>query len=160
VKVRLARREEAEIVAELLDEATRWVGARGFEQWTLPFPREQLLAAIDRSEVYLVDVDGRPAATVTLLWDDPMYWGEHPADAVYVHKLAVRRDHAGRGIGAGVVAWADQRAGAAGRPFLRLDCLADNPAIRDYYEALGFEHRGDVELAGRRMSLYERPVRP
>jgi GNAT superfamily N-acetyltransferase len=160
VKVKPARPEDANTVAELLDEATSWVHELGYEQWPLPFPRDELATAIDRGEVYLVEDDGDTVATVTLLWEDPMYWGERPADAVYVHKLAVRRDRSGRGIGAAIVAWANAEALEAGRDFLRLDCLRDNPGIRDYYEHLGFEHRGDLIQGDRPMSLYERAVRP
>ena len=146
-------------VAGLLDEATLWVTARGFEQWPLPFPRDEVAAAIDSGEVYVAEVNGDVVATVTLLWDDPLYWGERPADAAYVHKLAVKRAHAGRGIGSALVEWADEEAAEAGRAFLRLDCLRDNPGIRVYYERLGFEHRGDLVVNGRGMSIYERPVR-
>jgi len=103
--------------------------------------------------------EGEAVATVSMLLDDPIYWGERPPDAFYVHKLAVRRDRAGRGIGAAIVEWANAEAAEAGREFLRVDCLGDNPGIRDYYEELGFEHRGDLVLDGRNMSLYERPVR-
>jgi GNAT superfamily N-acetyltransferase len=145
-------------VGELLDEATVWVGERGYEQWPLPFPRDELAAAIERGEVYVAELEGEPVATVTLLWDDPMYWGERPADAGYVHKLAVRRACAGQRIGSAIVEWADKTAAAAGREFLRLDCLRDNPGIRSYYEQLGFEHRGDLVVNGRNMSIYERPV--
>jgi GNAT superfamily N-acetyltransferase len=94
-----------------------------------------------------------------MLLDDPAYWGARPPDAFYVHKLAVRRDRAGRGIGAAVVEWANAEAAEAGREFLRLDCLGDNPRIRDYYEDLGFQHRGDLVADGRKLSLYERSVR-
>jgi GNAT superfamily N-acetyltransferase len=160
VNVRSAGHEDAITVADLLDEATRWVQDLGYEQWPLPFPRDELAAAIDRGEVYVVEDEGDAVATVTLLWDDKTYWGERPPDAVYVHKLAVRRDRSGRGIGAAIVAWANAEAIEAGRDFLRLDCLRDNPGIREYYEQLGFEHRGDLTLVGRQMSLYERRVRP
>ena len=160
VNVRSARHEDADTVAALLDEATVWVNELGFSQWPLPFPRDELAAAIDRGEVYVVEAeDGDAVATVTMLGDDPTYWGDRPPDAYYVHKLAVRRDQAGRGIGAAVVEWANAEAAEAGREFLRLDCLGDNPGIRDYYEGLGFEHRGDLVLGGRNMSLYERSVR-
>jgi GNAT superfamily N-acetyltransferase len=160
VNVKRARHEDADTVAELLDEATVWVGELGFEQWPLPFPRDELAEAIDRGEVYVVEgEDDEPVATLVLLQDDPQYWGERPQDALYLHKFAVRRDRAGRGIGAAVVEWANAEAAEAGREFLRLDCLCDNLRIRDYYEDLGFEHRGDLVLNGRNMSLYERPVR-
>jgi GNAT superfamily N-acetyltransferase len=160
VNVRRAQQEDAATVAGLLDEATVWVNDLGFSQWPLPFPGDQLAAAIDRGEVYLVEgEDGEAVATVTILRDDPMYWGDRPQDAFYVHKLAVRRDRAGRGIGAAIVEWANAEAAEAGREFLRLDCLGDNPGIRDYYEDLGFQHRGDLVLDGLNMSLYERTVR-
>ncbi|MBA3734936.1 MAG: GNAT family N-acetyltransferase [Actinobacteria bacterium] len=160
MNVKRARHEDADTVAGLLDEATVWVGELGFDQWPLPFPRGELTDAIDRGEVYLVEgEDGEPVATLALLHDDPMYWPDRPPDAFYLHKFAVRRDRAGRGIGAAVVEWANAEAAEAGREFLRLDCLGDNPRIRDYYEGLGFEHRRDLVLNGRNMSLYERPVR-
>jgi predicted N-acetyltransferase YhbS len=160
VNVRRAHQEDALTIADLLDEATAWVGELGFSQWPLPFPRDQLAAAIGRGEVYVVESEeGEAVATVSMLADDPTYWGARPPDAYYVHKLAVRRDRAGRGIGAAIVEWANAEAAEAGREFLRLDCLGDNLGIRDYYEDLGFEHRGDLVLDGRTMSLYERSVR-
>ena len=160
MNVRRAHREDADIVAALLDEATVWVGDLGYSQWPFPFPRDQLVAAIDRGEVFVVEAeDGEPVATVAILLDDPMYWGKRPPDALYVHKLAVRRDRAGRGIGAAIVEWANAEAAEAGREFLRLDCLGDNPAIRTYYEDLGFQHRSDIVADGRKLSLYERLVR-
>jgi GNAT superfamily N-acetyltransferase len=145
-------------VAALLDEATTWVGERGYEQWPLPFPEEEITAAIERGEVYVAELDGDTVATVTLLWDDPIYWPDEPADAAYVHKLAVSRACAGQRIGQDIVEWADRTAATAGRDFLRLDCLRDNPGIRAYYERLGFEHRGDLFVNGRGMSIYERRV--
>ena len=159
MNVRRCQAEDVAVVAALLDEATTWVGERGYEQWPLPFPHQEIAAAIDRGEIYLAELDGDAVATVTVLWDDPTYWGERPADAAYVHKLAVRRACAGQRIGTVIVEWADAIASASGRQFLRLDCLRDNPGIRTYYENLGFEHRGDLVVSGRDMSIYERPVR-
>jgi GNAT superfamily N-acetyltransferase len=161
VNVRIARSEDVESVGGLLDEATAWVAELGHEQWPLPYPRDDIAAAIDRGEVYIAELDGEALGTITVLADDPVYWGERPPDAHYVHKLAVGRAHAGRGLGAAIVEWADARAAAAGRGFLRLDCLRDDAGIRGYYERLGFEHRGDFDDRGRGLllSLYERPVR-
>jgi GNAT superfamily N-acetyltransferase len=157
VNVRGATREDVETVGLLLDDATAWVGELGFRQWPLPFPRDEIAASVERGEVYVADVDGETVATVTLLENDPG-WGDRPPDALYVHKLAVRRDRAGRGIGAAVVEWAAARAARGGRGFLRLDCLSGDPGICRYYEALGFEHRGDFDdrVRGFHLRLYER----
>jgi GNAT superfamily N-acetyltransferase len=158
VNVRRCQAEDVAVVAQLLDEATVWVGERGYDQWPRPFPHDELEAAIERGEVYVAELDGDTVATVTLLWDDSQYWGERPPDAAYVHKLAVRRACAGQRIGHRIIEWADATAAASGREFLRLDCLRDNPGIRAYYEDLGFEHRGDLVVGGRNMVIYERPV--
>jgi len=145
-------------VAALLDEATVWVGGQGYEQWPLPFPHDEIAAAIERGDVYVAELDGAPVATVTLQWDDTLYWPDKPPDAAYVHKLAVSRACAGQRLGEAIVEWSDETAAHAGRDFLRLDCLRDNPGIRAYYERLGFEHRGDLVVNGRNMSIYERRV--
>jgi GNAT superfamily N-acetyltransferase len=145
-------------VAALLDEATVWAGERGYEQWPLPFPHDEIAAAVERGEVYVAELGGNAVATVTLLWDDPQYWPDARPDAAYVHKLAVSRACSGRRIGQAIVEWADRTAASAGRDFLRLDCLRDNPGIRAYYERLGFEHRDDLVVNGRNMSIYERHV--
>jgi predicted N-acetyltransferase YhbS len=159
VNVREARREDIKVVARLLDEASRWVGERGFEQWPLPFPRTQIAEAIARGEVFVAEHDGEAVGTVTILTADPQYWGARPPDALYVHKLAVARAHAGRGFGTDVIGWADRRAASLGRQYLRLDCLGDSTGIRRYYERLGFEHRGDLVRGNRNMCIYERRVR-
>jgi ribosomal protein S18 acetylase RimI-like enzyme len=150
VNVRPARADDLELVATILDETG---------EWPQPFPRDELAERVDGEELYVVDLDGEVAATFTVLWDDPSFWGERPPDAAYLHKLAVRPAFRGRGLGARIVGWVEQRAVAAGRAQLRLDCKRDNPGIRRYYERLGFEHRGDVDHPRFAAALYERPVR-
>jgi GNAT superfamily N-acetyltransferase len=160
VIVRRATHDDAAAAGSILDEATRYSATHvGFDQWPVPFPADELAQRIDRGELYVAEIEGEPVATLTLLWDDSSFWGERPPDAAYIHKLAVRRSFAGRGIGRDIVAWAEREAGAAGRDYLRLDCLRDNTGIRAYYEELGFEHRGDFDDPRRfPVALYERPI--
>jgi protein-tyrosine phosphatase len=90
---------------------------------------------LERGEFYLARVDGEAVGTVALLWQDAAFWGERPPDAGYVHALAVRRAHAGDGLGAKLLDWAEQQAAGAEREYLRLDCPAENVELRGYYEA-------------------------
>jgi ribosomal protein S18 acetylase RimI-like enzyme len=150
---------DVDAVAAILTEAADWVAGLDHPQWPSPFPREQVVQLVERGELYVARLDGEVAATVTLQWSDVPYWGERPPDAGYVHKLAVRRDFAGRGVGHALVAWAEAETLAHGRSYLRLDCLAANPRIRRYYEELGFAGCGEIERGGLRMALYERDCR-
>jgi ribosomal protein S18 acetylase RimI-like enzyme len=150
VNVRAATGEDVELVGRILDEA---------EEWPRPFPRAELAERIDRDELFVVDLDGEPAGTFTLLWEDAPFWGEQPPNAAYIHKLTVLPAFRGRGLGARIVEWVERRAAAAGRFYVRLDCKRDNPGIRGYYERLGFDYRGDVDHSRFAAALYERPVR-
>jgi GNAT superfamily N-acetyltransferase len=160
VNVRLATLEDVPVVGEMLDEATAFVRTMGRDQWPVPYPHEKLCANVADGSLYMVEVEGRAAATFTLLVDDPKFWGERPPDAVYLHKLAVRRAFAGRGLGARIVEWVGEEAARRGRAFVRLDCQRDLPGIRRYYERLGFELRGELERGSFAWALYERPARP
>jgi GNAT superfamily N-acetyltransferase len=151
--------ELKEVVA-ILSDAARRIQAKGIDQWPDPYPSERVLPSIERGETYLARVGGRPVATLALQWDDPIFWGEREPDAGYVHRMAVRRDAAGRGYGAQLLEWAEERVAEAGREFLRLDCMQENLALRRYYEEHGFEHRGDLGAGNWGASLYERRVRP
>jgi GNAT superfamily N-acetyltransferase len=155
VNVRRAKLDDVPVVAAMLDEATAFVRTKGRDQWRVPYPQEKLRASVTDGSLYLVDVDGEPAATFTLLLDDPKFWGERPPDAVYLHKLAVRRAFAGRGLGARIVEWVGEEAARVGRAFVRLDCQRDLPGIREYYERLGFELREEVERGAFAWALYE-----
>jgi GNAT superfamily N-acetyltransferase len=159
MNVRPAAIEDVPVVADMLDEATRYVATKGAEQWPVPFPQGELRERAARGELYVVEVDGEPAATFTLLSDDAFFWGERPPDAVYLHKLAVRRAFASRGLGVAIVEWVDAEAATRGRDFIRLDCQRDLPGIRHYYERLGFEVKGEKENARFAWALYERRVR-
>jgi GNAT superfamily N-acetyltransferase len=158
VNVRVATLDDVPLVAEMLDEATAFVRTKGRDQWRVPYPQDKLRQSVSGGSLYVVDVDDEPAATFTLLLDDPKFWGRRPPDAVYLHKLAVRRAFAGRGLGARIVAWVCDEAARRGRAFVRLDCQRDLPRIRRYYEELGFELRGELERGDFAWALYERQV--
>jgi protein-tyrosine phosphatase len=116
-------------------------------------------ALVERGNFHLASLDGETVATFALLWDDPAFWGEQPPDAGYVHALAVRRAYAGRGLGERLLDWAEAQAAAAGRGYLRLDCMSDNAVLREYYERLGFEPRGEAVLDDFEATLFERRCR-
>lgn len=154
-------------MSDILSEAAGWLRCRGIDQWPERFPDQLIAAGIERGEVHLALDAGRAVGTLTLQWEDPRFWGEG-GDAGYVHRLAVVPSHRGRGLGHELLGWAESQVVAAGRTFLRLDCLSEKRALRDYYEAAGFEHRGDVSgessdpCGGRRrwtVSRYERAAR-
>ena len=158
--VTITRATEADVDAlvALYDEAAAWLMARGSRQWPPGWWTPKVVAKEMRAghELYLARRGDAPVGKLTLQWDDTEVWGEQPPDAGYVHGLCVSRAVAGRGLGAALLDWAAQRVRANGRCLLRLDCMAANPALRAYYEGLGFACRGIGDEGW--AALYERPA--
>ena len=143
----------------LLREAGEWVAAKGINQWDpAQFSRERGLVAIERGEVYMARLGIEVVGTLRLQWSDESLWGIRADDAGYVHGLAVKRAYAGHRIGLGLLRWAEGQVAATSRRFLRLDCMAENPALRDYYLKCGYRLVGEAELCGWNAALFERNV--
>ena len=158
LKISLAKQSEIDIVLGILDEAAAWLSENKIPTVWAPggFSRQLFLDQIANGDVYIGSIDDQPVGTFILQWKDLQFWGEQPPDAGYVHKLATRPAYAGRGIGVEMLKWAEKTARAAGKRFLRLNCLAEDRKIRDYYERAGFVHRGDVAGPRGVASLYEK----
>jgi len=162
LKVRQAGLHDVDIVLGILDEAAGWLKQREIPSVWKPggFSCQSFLAQISHGEVYIALVDDHTVGTFTLQWTDSLFWGERPADAGYIHKLAIRPSSGGKGIGLEMLKWAEAQAKSAGKRFLRLNCLAEDRKIRDYYERAGFVYRGDVVEPRGRASLYEKRLSP
>jgi ribosomal protein S18 acetylase RimI-like enzyme len=160
---RPGRDEDVGAVVELLSEAAQLVRDReGRLGWPFPFPVEEVRAAAARGELRVLESDGRVVASYFLVWEDPRFWGPQPPIAGYLHKLAVRADQRGRGLGAAALDRAAAEVAAAGRSFLRLDCLASQERLVGFYRRAGFESVREIDLGPatdrRRFLLMERSV--
>jgi GNAT superfamily N-acetyltransferase len=132
-------------VLAVLDEAAGWLRASGIDQWPERFESAWVEPAIERGETWLARLDGVAAGTITLDWDDPL-WSDLEAAAGYVHRMAIRRS--APGLGVALLDWAVATSRALGCTCLRLDCVSSNSRLRSYYESRGFQHQGDVPVAG------------
>lgn len=160
--VRIIRADPSELndVLEILDEASRWLKAKGFEsQWKLsPMFRDMIKGNIDQGDVYMIKDPQGTIGTITLQWSDRKYWGDMPLDAGYIHKFAIKRSRSGQRLGIRTLQWAEAKTRKEGKKFLRLDCLANNSVIREYYEKYGFVHIRDTMAPGWKASLYEKKL--
>ncbi|MEV0439544.1 tyrosine-protein phosphatase [Streptomyces spectabilis] len=144
------RRAGASDLAELVrlrDEAARWQISRGIAQW-LPgeLGEDHFGARLADSEVWLATLgpDGPVAGAFELWWDDPAPWGPQPPTAGYVHRLMTDRGTAPPRTGRVLLAHAERRIRAAGRGLSRLDCRSNNPRLRAYYAAAGYQEVGEL----------------
>jgi GNAT superfamily N-acetyltransferase len=165
--VEAARAADLDAVMRLLNEARAWHRALGVDAWR-EFDRSRIAADIEAHRVFLASGQAGVCGTITLFESDTLVWGADDAQALYVHKLAVRRDVAGQGIGAAILRWAQDEARSRGRRCLRLDTWDGNRRMRQYYERQGFRHVRDqffpadsplpADYRGTHKSLYQLDV--
>jgi protein-tyrosine phosphatase len=154
---------DAPVVGALRDELASWMLQHGIRQWSPgEMPLDWIEVCIAFGEVYLVSHDQQLVGSVTVVWHDPLIWGERPEPAGYIHMLMVDRAFAGHGIGRSILEWAEGVIDASGRRCARLDCVEGNQPLRAYYEAAGYAFVGnktfpDLDWAGE-TALYEKQL--
>ncbi|MCP5031394.1 MAG: GNAT family N-acetyltransferase [Actinomycetia bacterium] len=145
-RIRRALLSEADRVLGVLDEAASWASASGLQQWPTRFEPAWIEPDIAAGTTWLVTVDDDAVGTITITDTDELWDDGAEADAIYIHRLAVRRQRAG--LGRAILSWVDERAARLGTGRVRLDCAAANSGLRRYYETAGFEYRGDRLVGG------------
>ena len=135
----------------------------GDGHWSLEPTRESVLTAMECRTVYVALLGTAPVATVTVsqtpasFWP-PAVWTEPEADALCVFGLAVLPEHQRRGIGAWMMSHIEDMAADAGHRWVRLDAYTANPRAQRFYRKLGYAARGEVALAGTRLTCFEKSV--
>jgi GNAT superfamily N-acetyltransferase len=159
-QIRQATPQDAEVVADILKEAARWLEQAGMPLW-----REDELeparigADVSVGLFFLAEYSGDPAGTVKYQLEDSVVWPDaRPQDAAYIHRLAVRRRYAGTGLSAALLRWAVERTRTLDRQYLRLDCESSRPRLRAIYERFGFRYHSDRQVGPYLVSRYEYDV--
>jgi GNAT superfamily N-acetyltransferase len=168
--IRRAGPDDLDVITEIQAESVEWLASKGLDQWQPGQPQapqdrpwSHLQESIERGNCWVVEAKDEIVATITVDdYADPEFWDTEDADqAFYVHRMIVRRSHAGRNLGATLLAWADHLARAANRRYLRLDAWQTNEPLHRYYESQGFTHLRTLELSHRGSgALFQRPVAP
>lgn len=153
-----ATERDFDVITGLIDEAAGWLRTRNTDQWSRPWPSEEgrrhrILTDLQGGTSWIVwDERGSPVATITANPDGGPIWPRETLrdPAVYVGRLIVSRNHAGRGLGAALLDWAglSARRQFAAR-WVRVDVWTTNTVLHEYYRQQGFEFCGVSETIDR-----------
>jgi GNAT superfamily N-acetyltransferase len=157
VAVRPAAAEDTGLVSSVLMEAADWLQRQGMTMWRdNELVPERIAADVAGGLFFIGECEGEAAGVVKFQLEDPLFWPDvPPGESAFVHRLAVRRRHAGRGVSTALLDWAVAHARSLGRRFVRLDCEADRPKLRAVYERFGFRHHSDRLVEPYFVSRYE-----
>ena len=158
VRIRQASPKDAPAVTAILTDAARWVERLdGTTMWV----EDELAGGRIASEVeaglfHVAECDGEIAGALKFQLDDQLFWPDlATCDSAFIHRLAVRRKYAGRGVSTALLGWAVDRARSLGRQYLRLDCDAERARLRDVYERFGFRFHSFRQVGSYYVARYE-----
>lgn len=144
--IRRATALDSPAVLKIFDEVMTWFvqigneGQWGSELWsTLPRRVQQVEEACALTEAWVAeDESGRPLAALVLGEAQP-YVPAATEPEIYVRVLVASRHARARGLGRRLLAFADDRARAAGVQRLRVDCYGGGTgALVRFYESCGY----------------------
>ena len=153
-----AQPSDTAAVSAILKEAADWCMAQGVPLWKADELAPEHIAKEIQDQLFhmVLDEGGIPFAVFKLQWSDTLYWPEFPVDeAAYIHRIAVKRSHAGRGVTPVILDWAVEQARAKKLKYLRLDTEASRIRLRAVYERFGFKLHSEKQVGPYFVARYE-----
>ncbi|MFC4777153.1 GNAT family N-acetyltransferase [Paenibacillus sp. GCM10023252] len=157
--IRLASFEDATIVLELWQESARWLQSKNINQWKPEnFNLEKVFKFMNNgSNVYLAELNREIVGTYLITWNDPFIWEElDNGSSGYIHKFVVNRKFKGNSIGLRLLRSAEEQIRNKGKEYIRLDCMAENQRLNQYYCDAGFNYIRRVNGEGWSANLYQK----
>ena len=156
--VRQATVADTPVLVATLMEAAAWVHRLdGTTMWVEGELDEHRVRAEAKAGMFVVaEANGAVVGAMRFQVEDQLFWPDIDGrDSAFVHRLAVRRSFAGRGISTALLQWATDRARGLGKRYLRLDCDADRTRLRALYERFGFTVHSYRQVGAYYVARYE-----
>lgn len=140
--IRLATPDDLALVSDIYSSACLWLhNVKGItDLWSREVSAEEMQELVGSNQLYLAFVSNEAAGAFKLTEQDRLW--EAQDGAIYVHAFAVHRKFEGMGIGKKMLDWAGDLARKKGKQYLRLDCMDQDPGLKQYYAKAGFELLG------------------
>ncbi|WP_010249836.1 GNAT family N-acetyltransferase [Acetivibrio cellulolyticus] len=129
------------IIEEILLDAVNWMSNNGLQnQWNESNVKWSSLSKSYRiNNFYIAYQNGLPSACMALTDYDPTYWPNIPkGESLYLHKFAVKRTFAGKGLSKELIDFAKKLACSYCITAIRLNCNQHRNKLRAVYEKEGF----------------------
>lgn len=156
--IKQAEENDVFTIERILMNAVIWMKENKLHnQWNEDsIKRDSLSKDYQINDFYIYYQNGVPAACIAITDLDLKYWSEIPkGKSLYMHKLAVKREFASKGISKELIYFAKNLSRKKGVNSLRLDCNFQKNKLRMLYESEGFIYVGrNISENNDDMALY------
>ena len=150
-----------EVIA-VMKEVAEWARNKGFKVWRDEWltPEELITEEAKPQNFCIGKVNDKTSCAFILQNSDVTYWRNRPSnEAVYLHKLCVRREFAHRGMTKSIVEAIRTECRKNGVKYIRLDTGLDEKVVRKIYLRTGFKIVDIIDYSnGKSLALYEMEV--
>ena len=129
---------DADESISIMVEAAQWLHDTNKSLWNVSDLTQEALKSSPHEFIVMYDNNGDSIATLILDYEDKFMWSDIPPNVSgFIHKLAVRRKYAGKGMARKIVEYAVSLCREKGVNSIRLDCHWRDK-LCGFYELLGF----------------------
>lgn len=150
-----ATQSDTKEILTLLVDTAKWFKEKGSSQWEgllQGIDSHRTTEAIQRGDVFVCKKGKDIAGMVMLLqspseWDIGL-WGDSAVqqnDSLYLHRLAINRKYADHQLGREILTWCQQSIRFENRLRIRLDCVAENAFLNQFYRSAGYTYLGEKD---------------
>ncbi len=140
IEIITASEKDIPVIENILSDASEWLISIGKPLWSkerITWARLSVEFAVSDFQIALLD--GQPAGCMAVVDYDPFFWPDVPkGQSLYIHKFAVKRFAAGKGLSTALLNHAKEMCKQRGISELRLDCIATIQKLCNLYERNGF----------------------
>lgn len=154
---------ESDKVISLLKDIAQWMRDKGIQQWGYLLEGgddEEIRQAIMDQHTFIVLANNEIIATFTLSpdqseWDRHIFEIDATHDSLYLHRLAVKPKYMNFGVGKNLMKWIQENH-HSNKTYLKLDCVADNARLNQFYRENGFEYVGETDKHSKYEKILQR----
>ncbi|WP_144510171.1 GNAT family N-acetyltransferase [Bacillus sp. FJAT-22090] len=145
-EIKVATSRDTSRIIKMLKQVAGWLQDNDIKQWGFLLEGGddvEIEQAISNRETYIVLSDDDIIATFTLLskqsdWDKHIWGDDSTSSSLYLHRLALVPSFMKKGLGNSILIWIQNNNGSVS-DYIKLDCIADNKKLNDFYNKNNFE---------------------
>lgn len=144
--------ERLDDIRNLLLTAIKDMNARGIMQWDEYYPGlDLILKDIETGSMFIMMKDSKVIGMIVLTGEqEPEYldvdWSDKDGKALVIHRLAVRPDLQGKGIGGRLFDFAEEHALNNDFSSIRIDTFSENPNMKRLIESKDYVRIGIIHF--------------
>lgn len=153
MNISIGKKNEVDVILQLTKSCGKHMRAQGIDQWDEDYPDRESIRKDLETETLFAYREGNQILGIVVVNESQdeeygeIHWSTSEEDKnIVVHRLAVRPDQQGKGIGRKLMDFAEQWAKENNYDAIRLDTYSQNPRNQRFYTNRGYTNLGSVYL--------------